>query len=58
LLIINFYNIIKYEEKMVKEKIVEEGLATAGDIDNKITTGFNDQVELLGMGRGARGGWK
>jgi hypothetical protein len=37
---------------MVKEKIVEEGLATAEDIDKEMTRGFNDQVGLLGMGRG------
>jgi 3-hydroxybutyryl-CoA dehydrogenase len=44
--------------RMEANKIVEEGLATAEDIDTVMTTGFNWPVGPLGMGRGARGGWK
>jgi 3-hydroxybutyryl-CoA dehydrogenase len=39
-------------------KIVQEGLATAEDVDNVMMTGFNWPAGPLGMGRGARGGWK
>jgi len=44
--------------RLEANKIVEEGLATAEDIDTVMTTGFNWPVGPLGMGRGARGGWK
>ena len=44
--------------RMEANKIVEEGLATPEDIDTVMTTGFNWPVGPLGMGRGARGGWK
>jgi 3-hydroxybutyryl-CoA dehydrogenase len=39
-------------------KIVQEGVATAEDVDNVMMTGFNWPAGPLGMGRGARGGWK
>jgi 3-hydroxybutyryl-CoA dehydrogenase len=39
-------------------KIVQEGIATAEDVDNVMMTGFNWPAGPLGMGRGARGGWK
>ena len=39
-------------------KIVREGVATAEDVDNVMMTGFNWPAGPLGMGRGARGGWK
>ena len=39
-------------------KIVQEGIATAEDVDNVMMTGFNWPVGPLSMGRGARGGWK
>jgi 3-hydroxybutyryl-CoA dehydrogenase len=38
--------------------IVKEGIATAEDVDNVMMTGFNWPAGPLGMGRGARGGWK
>jgi 3-hydroxybutyryl-CoA dehydrogenase len=44
--------------RLEANKIVEEGLATPEDIDTVMTTGFNWPVGPLGMGRGARGGWK
>ncbi len=39
-------------------KIVKEGIATAEDVDNVMMTGFNWPAGPLGMGRGARSGWK
>ena len=39
-------------------KIVQEGVATGEDVDNVMMTGFNWPAGPLGMGRGARGGWK
>jgi 3-hydroxybutyryl-CoA dehydrogenase len=39
-------------------KIVQEGIATGEDVDNVMMTGFNWPAGPLGMGRGARGGWK
>ncbi len=39
-------------------KIVKEGIATGEDVDNVMMTGFNWPAGPLGMGRGARGGWK
>ncbi|MBI4763134.1 MAG: 3-hydroxyacyl-CoA dehydrogenase family protein [Deltaproteobacteria bacterium] len=39
-------------------KIVQEGIATAEDVDNVMMTGFNWPAGPLGMGKGARGGWK
>jgi 3-hydroxybutyryl-CoA dehydrogenase len=39
-------------------KIVQEGIATAEDVDTVMVTGFNWPVGPLSMGRGARGGWK
>jgi 3-hydroxybutyryl-CoA dehydrogenase len=39
-------------------KIVQEGVATAEDVDNVMMTGFNWPAGPLGMGKGARGGWK
>jgi 3-hydroxyacyl-CoA dehydrogenase len=39
-------------------KIVEEKIATGEDVDNVMMTGFNWPAGPLGMGRGARGGWK
>jgi 3-hydroxybutyryl-CoA dehydrogenase len=39
-------------------KIVKDGVATAEDVDSVMMTGFNWPVGPLGMGRGARSGWK
>jgi 3-hydroxybutyryl-CoA dehydrogenase len=39
-------------------KIVQAGIATAEDVDTVMMTGFNWPAGPLGMGRGARGGWK
>ena len=39
-------------------KIVQEGNASGEDVDNVMMTGFNWPAGPLGMGRGARGGWK
>ncbi|MEW6185104.1 MAG: 3-hydroxyacyl-CoA dehydrogenase family protein [Thermodesulfobacteriota bacterium] len=39
-------------------KLVQEGIATAEDVDNVMMTGFNWPAGPLGMGKGARGGWK
>jgi 3-hydroxybutyryl-CoA dehydrogenase len=39
-------------------KIVKEGIATKEDVDNIMMTGFNWPAGPLGMGSGARGGWK
>jgi len=39
-------------------QIVREGIATAQDVDTVMMTGFNWPAGPLGMGRGARSGWK
>lgn len=39
-------------------KIVEQGIATPEDVDTVMMTGFNWPAGPLGMGRGARSGWK
>ncbi len=39
-------------------KIVQEGIATAEDVDTVMITGFNWPAGPLGMSRGARSGWK
>lgn len=39
-------------------KIVQEGIATAEDVDTVMMTGFNWPAGPLNMGRAARGGWK
>jgi len=39
-------------------KIVEEGIATPEDVDTVMMLGFNWPAGPLGMGRGARSGWK
>ncbi len=39
-------------------KIVEEGIATPEDIDTAMMLGFNWPAGPLGMGSGARSGWK
>lgn len=39
------------------QKIIEEGIATAEDIDTVMETGWNWPVGPFGMGRGARSGW-
>ena len=39
-------------------KIVQEGIATAEDVDKVMMTGFNWPAGPLGLSRGARGGWK
>ena len=38
-------------------KILEEGIATAEDIDTAMMLGYNWPAGPLGMGRGARAGW-
>ena len=43
---------------MEAAKIVAEGVATAEDVDTAMTLGFNWPAGPLGMGRGARSGWK
>ena len=40
------------------QKIVDEGIATADDVDTAMMLGFNWPAGPLGMGRGARSGWK
>jgi len=40
------------------QKIVDEGIATAEDVDTAMILGFNWPAGPLGMGRGARSGWK
>lgn len=39
------------------QRIIEEGIATAEDIDTVMETGWNWPVGPFGMGRGARSGW-
>jgi 3-hydroxybutyryl-CoA dehydrogenase len=39
-------------------KIVEEGIATAEDVDTAMMLGFRWPIGPLGMGAGARAGWK
>lgn len=39
-------------------KVLEEGIASAEDIDTVMRLGFNWPVGPLGMTRGARGGWQ
>jgi 3-hydroxyacyl-CoA dehydrogenase len=39
-------------------KVLEEGIASAEDIDTVMKAGFNWPVGPLGMTRGARGGWQ
>jgi 3-hydroxybutyryl-CoA dehydrogenase len=39
-------------------KVLEEGIASAEDIDTVMKLGFNWPVGPLGMTRGARGGWQ
>jgi len=40
------------------QKIVDEGIATAEDVDTAMMLGFNWPAGPLGMGLGARAGWK
>jgi len=40
------------------QKIVDEGIATADDVDTAMMLGFNWPAGPLGMGKGARSGWK
>jgi len=40
------------------QKIVDEGIASADDVDTAMMLGFNWPAGPLGMGRGARSGWK
>jgi 3-hydroxyacyl-CoA dehydrogenase len=45
-------------ERQEAMKILQEGIATAEDVDTVMMTGFNWPAGPLGMGRGARSGWK
>ncbi len=40
------------------QKIVDEGIATAEDVDTAMMMGFNWPAGPIGMGLGARSGWK
>lgn len=40
------------------QKIVDEGIATAEDVDTAMMLGFNWPAGPIGMGLGARSGWK
>ena len=39
------------------QRIAEEGIATAEDIDSVMMLGFNWPAGPIGMGAGARAGW-